>query len=346
MRKILLDLTTKPLESGYFSQTLLPAYLNERQPDWGVHFDARGNLIEPHTGHAVALGTRQVENYLNSSAFTDRAYNSADDLPSVSLNYPTTGPANRFRNILFIEKEGFMSHLKVARIAERYDVAIMSTKGQPSTAARRLIEGFTGQVRILVLHDFDKSGFSILAALYQDTKRYHFERTPEVIDLGLRLKDVTDEGLDSEPVSYGKDKNPTWNLRQNGGTKEEVEFLVNEYLGREWRGQRVELNAFTAPHFIDWLERKLKEHKVEKVIPSADVLKAAFRRASHRHQLNTTIREANTRLSEQTKRIRVPQNLGHQVAKIIEKDRTMAWDDAMAQIVRKTNGTGKRKRGS
>ncbi len=54
--------------------------------------------------------------------------------------YPTLGPGNRFGAILFIEKEGFMPLFKEVRLAERYDLAIMSTKGMSVTAARFLVE--------------------------------------------------------------------------------------------------------------------------------------------------------------------------------------------------------------
>ena len=50
--------------------------------------------------------------------------------------YPTLGPKHRFGAILFIEKEGFMPLFEAVQLAERYDLAIMSTKGMSVTAAR------------------------------------------------------------------------------------------------------------------------------------------------------------------------------------------------------------------
>src|SRR5262245_231962 len=41
------------------------------------------------------------------------------------------------------------------------DLAIMSTKGMGSTSPRQLLETLAPETRIFVLHDFDKSGFSI-----------------------------------------------------------------------------------------------------------------------------------------------------------------------------------------
>src|ERR1700759_3212373 len=63
--------------------------------------------------------------------------------PAVKTNssvlYPTKGPENRYKNVLFIEKEGFDPLLKASQIAERLDVAIMSTKGMSVSASRLLL---------------------------------------------------------------------------------------------------------------------------------------------------------------------------------------------------------------
>jgi hypothetical protein len=51
----------------YFTQTLLPDYLEEHPEEtksWDVVFDARGHAVEPHTHHKVPLGTLAVRQYL------------------------------------------------------------------------------------------------------------------------------------------------------------------------------------------------------------------------------------------------------------------------------------------
>jgi DNA topoisomerase VI subunit A len=54
--------------------------------------------------------------------------------------------------VLFIEKEGFLPLLEAVHIPDRYDLAIMSTKGMASTAARTLIDNLCQhQVPLLVL---------------------------------------------------------------------------------------------------------------------------------------------------------------------------------------------------
>jgi DNA topoisomerase VI subunit A len=78
----------------------------------------------------------------------------------------TSGPAHRYQAVLFIEKEGFDELIQQAQIAERFDIAPMSTKGMSNTAARRLVDELSQLgVTIYGLHDFDKSGFSILHTL-------------------------------------------------------------------------------------------------------------------------------------------------------------------------------------
>ncbi len=119
----------------------------------------------------------------------------------------------------------------------------MSTKGMSVTAARRLVEDLSASgVRIFVLHDFDKSGFSILKTLRSDTRRYTFKTMPEVIDIGLRLEDVEAMGLQSEIVHYSGKIDPRINLRVNGATEAECGFLVKTSRS-PWRGKRVPSNS-------------------------------------------------------------------------------------------------------
>ena len=41
----------------------------------------------------------------------------------------------------------------------------------------------------------------------------------------------------------------------------------------------MELNAFTSSDFIKWIESKLKQHGIKKVVPDAETLETAYRRA-------------------------------------------------------------------
>jgi DNA topoisomerase VI subunit A len=214
------------LDGQYFAQRLLVDFMAENRETtaaWDIAWDDRGHFTEPHTGKVIGLGTLAVRKYLT---WVDGATDNGLSIPiSFPTAFPTAGPRNRFQAVLFIEKEGFMPLFEHVRLAQRFDLALMSTKGLSVTAARTLIERLCSQHRIplLVLHDFDKSGFSIAGTLRRDTRRYRFTSPVEVIDLGLRVKDVQKHDLLAEPIVYGK-SDPEPNLRKNGATNAEIAF--------------------------------------------------------------------------------------------------------------------------
>ena len=254
------------LDDQYFCQTLLPDFMEEHGVDWDVVFDARGHFIEPHDGGTVNLGTLGVRSYLadiREAKFEQPKLNSA----CVS----TRGPDCSFGAVLFIEKEGFQPLFDRVGLAEHHDIAIMSTKGVSVTAARLLVDRMCSahSIPLLVLHDFDVAGFTILDTLRRDTRRYQFESDFEVIDLGLRLADVQAMGLQSEGAASSKSSAAAIRarLRNCGATPEECEFLVH---------QRVELNAMTSEQFVAFIKRKLAEHGVEKIVPSKQTLDEAY----------------------------------------------------------------------
>jgi hypothetical protein len=145
--------------------------------------------------------------------------------------------------------------LASARLAERFDIAVTSTKGMTVTAFRMLIDRLAqrGVENIFVMHDFDISGFSSAGTLGTDSRRYRFSNPVRIIDLGLRLADVEEMDLESEPVAA---KAAEWRsrretLRRHGASKDEIAFLAD---------RRVELNAMTSPQFLAFIENKLTEH--------------------------------------------------------------------------------------
>ena len=329
MRSIVLaELPDENFDDQYFTKDMLPEYLQqhpEETADWDVVFDARGHLVEPHTDREIPLGTLAVREYLGS--FIDVCADLDKEPPAVKTVYDTSGPANRFLNVLFVEKEGFLPLLAATRIAERFDLAIMSTKGMSSTAARTLMERMEG-VRFLVLHDFDKAGFSIVGTLRRSTWRYQFKRPPEVIDLGLRLADVKAEKLEGEPVTL-KGKDPETNLRLNGATDEEIAYLTGDGSGD---GQRVELNAMTSPQFVAWLERKLKEHGVTKMIPDEQVLILAFRQAHLAHRINREMKRLFEAMRKEAESVAVPNGLARRVKCALKQNPERAWDAVISDF--------------
>ncbi len=322
-RPLILKLTGGKIwkQSSYFTQTLLPDFITEHPDivaDWDVLFDARGHVLEPHTGKCVDLGTAGVRTYVEAWQRDSRQ---------------TCGPSNRFSFALFLEKEGFNDQLRMAGIAERFDVAILSTKGMSVTAARTLVERMSDEgVTTLVMHDFDKSGFSILNTLRSDTRRYQFGKAPKVVDIGLRLDDVKRLGLESEPVDYDDDKDPRENLASSGATKEEQDFLVQRNNGR-WTGRRVELNALSAPDFIKFVEDKLTQAGCTKVVPDIALLRETYEdevRNTFVEQKLAKLRAEAMRQAQELK-IRVPANIAAVIRKKI-LGTSLSWNQAVNNL--------------
>jgi hypothetical protein len=322
--------TGKELNSAYFTQVLLPDYLDETGVAWNVVYDARGHFAEPHNGKRFGVGTLEVSDYLNGCDEPTRK-----DAELRRAEIETYGPHGNFDAVLFIEKEGFSPLLKAARIADKYDLAIMSTKGMSVTAARSLVDQMcsTYDVPLLIMHDFDKSGFSIAGTLQRDTRRYQFQNDIDVIDLGLTLPDVEAMGLDSEYQVHPKGKKRLLidNLRENGATEAEIEFMFKDF-DKTRSTRRVELNAMTSPQFIAFLERKLKEHGIAKVVPDEDELAEAYKFFVRNLSIEKVVqRELNGHTFDDDA-IKVPDNLADQVKKVLSIRKELRWDSAVYKV--------------
>jgi DNA topoisomerase VI subunit B len=334
-RPLVLELTDGRCwkDSATFTQRYLPDFLAENPEftaGWDVVYDARGHLTEPHTDYSIGLGTIEVRNYI---ADWQRSTTLLAQ-PTLTTAYPTRGPYGRYRFALFVEKEGFDELLTRAQIAERFDLALMSTKGMTVTAYRRLIESLTVQgVTILALHDFDKSGLGILHTMKHSNRRYQYEQQPRVIDLGLRLTDVQEMGLQGEPVFYPANKgtDPIKQLQRYGATEAECAFLVKPYRGGKWEGERVELNAMNSRQFITWLEQKLQTVGVEKVMPDENTLTEAYRRAIMIAAVQQAVNETFAEFDPAS--VAVPADLDQRVAEILASNPTLSWDAAIQHII-------------
>jgi hypothetical protein len=311
----------QPLNDQYFCQTLLPDYMQEYGVDWDIVYDDRGHFFEPHTEHSFGLGTISVRDYL-----ADVTTPKLDEPGFASGKVKTHGPGGCFGAVLFIEKEGFLPLFDEVQLAERYDLAIMSTKGMSSTAARSLIDNLCRkQVPLLALHDFDKAGLSIAGTLKRSTRRFSFEHNAKIIDLGLRLADVRDLDLEAsaeDAFDRGSDFAKQQNLRLNGATEEEVEFLLT---------QRVELNALASDQLVGFLEGKLAEHGIKKVMPQADLLGDTYRLFVNSARLEKIVEKAIEDFEDQDD-LGAPVDLGERVAEYLLQHPESRWDAAVAAI--------------
>jgi hypothetical protein len=323
--KIMALTDDKELQFGYFSQTLLPDYIEEKGVVWDVVYDARGHFEEPHTNRRLGCGTIEVRNYLNAAKDPDIV---PADFAGASVD--VIGPsAGNIGAVLFCEKEGFGPLFKAVNLANRHDLMIVSTKGVSVTAARRLIDTVCGDhdLPLFVLHDFDVAGFLILATLKRDTRRYQFSNTLEVVDFGLRIADIA--GLGREPAAATKTSASILRaqLAANGATSSEIDILINE---------RVELNALTSDALIAMIETKLKAYGLKKVIPDDDLLAETYRAFDRSERLRERFEKTEAEFDDDEPAITIPKGLKKRVLAILGKHDDLRWDDAVWIVRDKT----------
>jgi hypothetical protein len=319
--KIMALTDDKELNYGYFSQTLVPDYIEEHPEaqSWNVVYDARGHLQEPHTNRRIGIGTIEVDNYINAMR-NPRVVAADFDDAKVSV----IGPSGNIAGVLFCEKEGYDPLFKAVNLANRHDLMVISTKGVSVVAARKLVDEICGALGIplFTLHDFDLAGFMIKATLVRDGRRYEFSNTVETIDLGLRLEDIA--GLEREPAAATKvnEADLRIQLANNGATPAEIEILLQE---------RVELNAMTSGDLVAMIERKLKAHGLKKVVPDADLLGEAYKEFHRSNELREAFEELESEFEETE--IKVPKNLAKRVREILNKHPDLRWDDAIQTVL-------------
>jgi len=230
----------------YFSQHMIPEYQERFGPIPGLIREPRGRLLEPHTGETVELGTVEVGEY---------------DFPDYV-----------FDKILLIEKEGQMPLFRTSEIAQRHDMALVSSKGYATDAIRELLgKADQGDYQLFIFHDADPDGYSLAQTLNEETNRMP-GYSVEVIDIGLFATDGHGLGLDREP--YVRTKGLPQKIIPNLNDMER-EMFVGEQLGpKSWQCHRYEIDALQpASRRVQYVEQKLRENGIRpKVIPPDDEL--------------------------------------------------------------------------
>jgi hypothetical protein len=256
--------------------------------------------------------------------------------PQLQANglYPTVGPKHRYKNVMFVEKEGFDELFEAVQLAERYDLAIMSTKGMSVVAARQLLDRLAANVdRIFVLHDFDVSGFSILGTLGTDSRRYTFENNLDdvIVDLGLRLEDIEVMGLEAETVKVEDRQARRVTLAKHGATDEEIEFLAPEDEDEDCR--RVELNAMTSRQLVDFVETMLGFYGVAKVIPDGEVIHQHARHLVETKLTGELIAQHAEEIAKRAAAAKLPADLVQKLTELVSEEPELSWDQALARLL-------------
>ncbi len=146
-----------------------------------------------------------------------------------------------------------------------------------------------------------------------------------IADIGLRLADVEEMDLQSEPVeTSGSWDTRSATLAAHGATRSEIAFLS---------GRRVELNAMPADVFVSFLERKLTEHGIRKVVRDCAILEVHARRLIEQRLVKEALLESSARFRAEAASANLPENLDARVRAFLNLDPELSWDQAIAVIV-------------
>jgi DNA topoisomerase VI subunit B len=287
VRPMIQEYTNKALNYAYFTPTLVTDYEDAHSSLEKLVYDPRGHLLTPHSGKSIPLGTKDVENY---------------EIPEWEYD-----------KILYVEKEGFNEIFNQAELGRRYDMAIMTAKGYAPRAAKQMLSKARGrEISILVAHDADLFGYEIRRTIADATRTSKL--SINIIDIGLTVGEALAMGLPRERVENKKKREAPGALKAQV-TPEELAFL---------KQYRIELNAMTSDQLIAWIERKLREHGLDKkVVPPDDVLSGAIKAnvdVNFSEWTETAIRLAIERVmgttlrglaDELTERLEHPETTGH-----------------------------------
>jgi hypothetical protein len=242
------------LDSSYVEQKVIPAYERNYGALPGLYREPRGVLHEPHSDVALPLGTRDVEGY--------------------------EFPEWRFDKVLFVEKTALVPGVRASGLGERFDMAVIASQGFSAVACRTLLaRAVTHDIRVFVLHDADWSGYEIARTLAEPTARMP-DHQIEVIDVGLKLEDGIARGLPIEPQVVKGTLSAQLAPRL---TERELAAFTGKRIGGGYREcERIELDAFSTPELIAFIEEKLAEHGADtKLVPPLDALRANARDTAH-----------------------------------------------------------------
>jgi hypothetical protein len=240
-----MEATGEELKIGNFT-AIITDYEEEFGEIEGMYREPRGSITHPHRDETITLGTLMVEEYER--------------------------PEWTFNKLMYVEKEGANEALKAVRWPEQHDCAVMSSKGFSTRAARDLIDKLAEHdepITVFCAHDADASGTMIYQTLQEATKARD-ARKIQIVNIGLEPWEAVEMGLEVETVEKGKRRKPVADYV--------LEREDSSPAGDTWEDwlqtHRVELNAMTTPQLIAWLNAKMAEHGVGKLVPPADVITA------------------------------------------------------------------------
>lgn len=232
--------------NSIFTQQIATRFI-EQYPELEskILFERRGYFYNPFTGCELPLGTEDVTAYMQK-VISNRIYINSN------INYSIPDEL-QFNHCLFIEKQGFNIILKESGLLDELNLAVMSTQGFSTRAAKKLMRHLiTKGIKLYLLHDCDVAGYLIADKIMGGSDT--FKEGLEVERIGLTLSDVDrlSKRDYAEEVEYKRGYQKALDIL----TQEECSFLVTNR--RQGKYRRVELNALTTPEFIQLIEDKIK----------------------------------------------------------------------------------------
>jgi hypothetical protein len=115
-------------------------------------------------------------------------------------------------------------------------------------------------------------------------------------------------------------------LREHGATEDEIEFL---------KDKRVELNAMSSPQFIQFIERKLIEHGVDKLIPDGETIKDHARRLTERQLSQNLLAAFEKDIADGADAAAnaLSPDIRELIRAELRRDPNLSWDTALANVL-------------
>jgi hypothetical protein len=105
---------------------------------------------------------------------------------------------------------------------------------------------------------------------------------------------------------------------------EEIAFLWN---------RRVELNAFTSPQLVEWIEGKLDAVGIKKVVPDTVDLEQVYRLNLTKVYFEKHTQDIVRQAQDFANRQQIPSDLADRVRTLLEAASTIPWEEAIEQMV-------------
>lgn len=115
-------------------------------------------------------------------------------------------------------------------------------------------------------------------------------------------------------------------LAVHGASTRDISFL---------RHRRVKPNAMPADVFVRFLERKLAEHGIGKVVPDNNVLEQHTRHILTRALTNKALGAIRQKAEAEAASFQLPSDLHRRVVAALQRQRDIPWDFAVTDIARR-----------